>query len=520
VSSGLFDPDVRQKGVVPGAANQGPPGRPAADAAEARDADRVALRHQPSRLGAPDPAEILTHRLTELGDAASMRVLLQEAVDTLRPHAFQVEAYTIDHCKVTPWREIAVALSLTLRSRQTGERSRQIVAGTVFASVDEAERHLQEARRAEPGATAVTWVPAMSLVVRFFPHDQGLPGLAYATDTAAMMALLTAHLPACRDQGWRIRDLAYEPLQYKPGRLCTLRYTLTLEHAGTPDTSRVDVFGKVYRDERWRRSYALLEATWRASVASQGTWTAARPVAVVDHARLIVQSAVAGRQFRHVLGDLTTENASTGDLQQAQAHVTAVARAVRALQQAPISEGPCLDGAMLLAAQDANLEYLRQVHPALARELQELRATIARLAMTCPAAPLAMAHGDFAHGNVLLDAGRVGIIDFDRAGQAEPAYDVAYFLTHLMSFALRHPERAPHVRRLADHFRAAFGALAPAVSPQRLAVYEALDLSAYVLRNFRKRSHQPEWIGWATGQISAAWDRLDTAFTAGRPASL
>jgi Ser/Thr protein kinase RdoA (MazF antagonist) len=380
---------------------------------------------------------------------------------------------------------------------------------------------VQEGEATAPGGDAATlaFVPEMALVLRPFPVDRGLPGLTYATDKAAMTALLTAHLPECRDQGWRIRDLTYEPLQYKPGRLCTVRYTLSLQHPATRETQPVDVYGKVYRDDRWRRSYGLLEATWQASVASAGTWTAARPLVAVDRCRFVVQSAVAGRQFRHVLGDLTTDAARPEDLQQAAGHLTAVARAVKGLQQSPISEGPSLDFATLLAAQDDNLTYLGQVHPALAGELRHLRATIARLAALCPAAPLVLAHGDFAHGNVLVDAGgHVGIIDFDRAGQAEPAYDVAYFLTHLMSFALRHTERAEKVRELADYFRAAFGVLA-AVSPQRLAVYEALDLSAYVLRNFRKRSHQPEWIGWATGQIAAAWDRLDAAFAARRSVS-
>jgi Ser/Thr protein kinase RdoA (MazF antagonist) len=353
-------------------------------------------------------------------------------------------------------------------------------------------------------------VPGMAMVMRPFPFDAGLLGLPQATDTAAITALLAARLPECREQGWRIRDLVCEPLQYKPGRLCTLRYTLTLDRAGTFDTRNIDVFGKVYRDDRWQQSYALLEATWQASVASGGTWAAARPIAAVDSWRLIVQSAVTGRQFRHVLGNLTTDDARPDDLRHAETHLTAVARAVRALQQAPIALGSWLDFRALLGAQRENLTYLHQVHPPLARELQQLRASIERLADTSPVSTVGFAHGDFAHGNVLVDAGRVGIIDFDRAGQAEAAYDAAYFLTHLASFALRHPARAAHVRRLCEHFRETFCTLA-AVSPERLAVYEALDLSAYVLRNFRKRSHQAEWIGWATGQIATAWNCLEAA---------
>jgi Ser/Thr protein kinase RdoA (MazF antagonist) len=458
-----------------------------------------------------DPAETLTQRLMHLGDAALMRTLLQPAIDDLWPLAFTVEGYAIDHCKITPWREIALALSLTLRSTRTGELSRQIVAGTVFATIDEARRRLLDLQRAcESKAASAALVPEMAMLMRPFPYDAGLPGLAHATDMAAMTPLLAAHLPECRDQGWRIRDLVCEPLQYKPGRLCTLRYTLTFDRSGTFDTHTIQVFGKVYRKDRWQRSYALLEATWQASVASGGAWAAAQPIAAVDGWWLTVQRAVSGRQFRHVLGDLTTAGAGPDDLRDAEAHLTVVARAVRALQQAPIALGSWLDFQTLLGAQRDNLSYLHQVHPPLARELQQVRATIERLAAASPVSTVGFAHGDLAHGNVLVDAGRVGIIDFDRAGQAEAAYDAAYFLTHLASFALRHPERAAHISRLCEHFREMFCGLA-AVPLQRLALYEALDLSAYVLRSFQKRSHQVEWIGWATGQIAAAWRRLEAA---------
>jgi hypothetical protein len=81
----------------------------------------------------------------------------------------------------------------------------------------------------------------------------------------------------------------------------------------------------------------------------------------------------------------------------------------------------------------------------------------------------------------------------------------------LWSFGLRHEKRMPHVTGLWKHMRAEYLAQAPEVSSERLAVYEALDFSAYVLRNFRKQSHQASWFGWAGGQIEAARHRLDIA---------
>ena len=69
---------------------------------------------------------------------------------------------------------------------------------------------------------------------------------------------------------------------------------------------------------------------------------------------------------------------------------------------------------------------------------------------------------------------------------------------------------------ISDLFRQACFEVVPEVSSRRLALYEALDLSAYVLRSFRKRSHQTEWLGWAKGQIASAWERLDHAAADGR----
>jgi Ser/Thr protein kinase RdoA (MazF antagonist) len=194
-----------------------------------------------------------------------------------------------------------------------------------------------------------------------------------------------------------------------------------------------------------------------------------------------------------------------------ESHVVAVARAVRSMQQASVRSGPNLDFATLLAAQARNLEYLYRSEPQLAAELTRLREAMLQRERTIPAGSPGFSHGDFAHGNVLLHGESIGIIDFDRAGQAEPVYDVAYFLTHLCSYGIRHPRRQAHVSRLCQRFRDAYLSLAPEVDPRRLALYEALDLSAYVLRNFRKQSHQAKWLRWAPQQIAAAWARLHEA---------
>jgi Ser/Thr protein kinase RdoA (MazF antagonist) len=466
--------------------------------------------------------EMLTTRQDQLHDAPSMKQALGAALPQLICEPMTVEAYEIHFCKLQPWVRIDAALTLTLRCLHTGESSRRHVSCTFWpTTVNATEQYQHELSRQAAGVIAgssqtshsrrgITLVPEMGMVVRLFPVDPALPGLAGATDTRRMFPLLERHLLECREDGWRPTALDYEVVHYKPGRLCTMRYTVRLEHPRRPAALTREVFGKVFRDDRWQRCYTLQEAAWQAACASGRVWWAARPVVSVPEWRFVLQEAVTGRQFRRVVADLS-ENAVEAELNEAERGVRAVASAVRAMQLAPMPPGSRCDFAWVLESQDNNLAHLRQCQPALAEELTRLRVELSKLERTIPRQPLGFAHGDFAHGNVLLNGEAVGIVDFDRAGQAEPAYDVAYFLTHLSSFGIRHAERQPHVARLSDAFRGAYLGMAPEVSPRRLALYEALDLSAYVLRNFRKRSYEANWLHWSRGQTALAWQRLSDA---------
>jgi aminoglycoside phosphotransferase (APT) family kinase protein len=485
------------------------PPRDAVDLDDALDGDRL------------DPSDALTRRLMELGDPALVRRLVESSLERLTSQPVSVEAQQIDYCKIKPARKISLALTATLRWTDSGARMRHHFSYNFRPNLNEATAEFEEEAVRVPSdllaqrpelqdfQRLVAFVPEMNAIVRLFPVDPILTALVPLTDSPRMMSFIARHLPASRDEGWRPRALHWEVAHFKPGRLCALHYRLTLEHPRRSDTRVEEFFGKTYADERWRGNYEFLRASSAAAEASDGLWRAARPVAVAPEWRFSLQSAVRGQRFSQVFAELTRDEATESQLQQIERHLTGVARAVRSMQSAPMQVGDARHFGVLLESQDRNLGFLRRSQPALAAELARLRDEMIRRERTDPAGRLGLAHGDFAPGNLLADDTGIGIIDFDRAGQAEPAYDVGYFLTHIASFGIRHPRRQPHVARLCQKFRDTYLGLAPDVSPRRLALYEALDLTAYVLRNFRKQSHQANWIQWAPEQIAAAWDRMN-----------
>jgi Ser/Thr protein kinase RdoA (MazF antagonist) len=456
-----------------------------------------------------------------------MKHVLELALLQLTPASVSVDDYRIEYCKIKPGRDINVALQLILRRRVDGSIFSRRVSCTLFASTQKgAHRFDDESRQQVPASIAcqpvtagferlIAFVPESAMIVRVFPMDPVLTGLQLATDTERMGPLLAQHLHAGGSNGQLAQELTYNVLHYKPGRTCTLHYTLMLNHVpgSTPETCQF--YGKVYRDDRGEHCYELLRAAWEASCASDGLWHAARPVLHLPQWRLVVQSAVSGQQFRHWLAEVAHDTASEAALRQVEQRLQLIAAAIRSLQSSATRLGPVCDFTQLWGAQEKNLAYFGQWQPELAAEITRIRDELYAWERQIPAAPLTFAHCDFAHGNVLVDEHGIGIIDFDRAGQAEPAYDVAYFLTHLWSFGIRHPKRQAHIARLCTYFRNAYLDLAPEVSPARLALYEALDFVAYVLRNFRKQSHQANWLIWARAQVQAARERLEKSVRQG-----
>ncbi|NIS31011.1 MAG: hypothetical protein GWN07_11860, partial [Actinobacteria bacterium] len=68
------------------------------------------------------------------------------------------------------------------------------------------------------------------LIVRIFPADPGLPGLAHATDLATLGRLLTT--PGDGGTTPSVVTPRYEVLHYKPGRSCGLHYKWSEDDRG------------------------------------------------------------------------------------------------------------------------------------------------------------------------------------------------------------------------------------------------------------------------------------------------
>lgn len=215
-------------------------------------------------------------------------------------------------------------------------------------------------------------------------------------------------------------------LKYKPGRRCVLAYELGRSH-GTDE--RLQVIGKVFRDERGHRLHVLQRDLWVdgfGPAAADGIYVA-RSLGYVPEMRMHIQQRSPGR----TLNELALIGSITPFIPRCAA---ALVKLHNAAVQTELKTYQLEDE---LASLDRfNAELVERL-PDQANRIGALRTNLQTWAATLPpASDLTPVHRDFYYSQVLIDGPRLTLIDFDLLALGDPAIDVANFTAHLLFLGL------------------------------------------------------------------------------------
>jgi tRNA A-37 threonylcarbamoyl transferase component Bud32 len=95
-------------------------------------------------------------------------------------------------------------------------------------------------------------------------------------------------------------------------------------------------------------------------------------------------------------------------------------------------------------------------HRTVAARAPELAGAIEAVIVTMEATRTCLVHGDFSPKNVLVGPDLLWVIDFEVAHFGDPAFDVAFMLTHLLLKAVHQPADASAYRHAFDRLLAAY----------------------------------------------------------------
>jgi hypothetical protein len=341
----------------------------------------------------------------------------------------------VGRAEPSPGREPAgLQLTYLRRKRARGllavYRTREL--GLITLSLDEAlldggriRLRTEELRRAPvegrwPGVLSAA-DGALSLLA--FPSDPRLPRLAACCtverDTELFQALEAAGRGQLNDRRWKLARATAEPVRYKPGSRCVIRYRLAPERGAAGG-----VIGKLYRDpEDLRKVGRALSALYDEQVSDRrfGGALVPRPLGLVEAAGLILseeiqpgpaafpaavrQAAVAAARLHASAVRVDGERPSSGADEARRLHERAETLAAH--------YGTRGDDVLAVAARLGS--RLRGAVPDAYRP----------------------SHGSFKPSQLLFAAnGGVVLTDLDHFDLADPARDVGYFLAYLRPSAL------------------------------------------------------------------------------------
>jgi len=327
---------------------------------------------------------------------------------------------------------------------------------------------------AQPTSRPAVFLPESGCLVEFFPRDWALPYLARALEPREVASLLSKGRAEAK-QARRLPKI--EVLRYRCHRRCVLRYTLDAPDGSGPQ----EVIGKVYDSGSLAVEMAQVQNVLHAQAAACGL-IIPKPLKVIEEWGLLLMERVPGtsmrprvkqgrapQQLTEVIGLAAAALASLHRLRFKSQEVQSLQTRVKEFRKRAAS--------------------FHLIVPLLAQQADTLLRQIRRLGARSTTVAPSFLHGDFSPSQLLMDKGRIAVVDFDSVCLGDPAIDVGKFMAKLHYSAVA-SRAGDEFRQLATYFLSEYQARLPENRvAERIHLFLSASLVRLALREFEKNPH-------------------------------
>jgi aminoglycoside phosphotransferase (APT) family kinase protein len=348
-----------------------------------------------------------------------------------------------------------------------------------------------------------------------------------------MAAILNTTLPECTAGKASVVRCHANPLRYRLGKRCTLRFDLWLRDVQSGALIKRTLYGKLYHSAR-KAQAVYEEMQMLAAALPMQTVALAQAVAFAPELPMVFQAPVAGMPLDSLLSQ--PKRTAIAYNQRVQAGIRGAAAALAALHQVEVDSDRLRPVAAELERFKQRSAQIMNVAPRIGADLYKLAQALPAWLDRLPAwgAEICLVHGDCKPSQFFMTpgsqderdagaieyrvssigdsatlntqhatldtAGAVALLDFDHCGMADPAADVGNFLATLRQLGIRQSlkQRRPHTRRqelaaLEELFLSEYLAARPCHANFRLRAtwYQAVALLRKALRSFARSPRSP-----------------------------
>ncbi|RMG62312.1 MAG: aminoglycoside phosphotransferase family protein, partial [Calditrichaeota bacterium] len=355
-----------------------------------------------------------------------------------------------------------------------------------------AHRHFAQAKQTTPSgngwAPALFFLDALRMIVWRFPYEEAMPGLRFFEQPERLHQFFSEKLfpafPAPDGLAWQ----GYRPIKYMPGKRCVLQHTFLNKRTG--DT--VQLYSKTYPDGQAEEAFDRWQEVARRM---KGVMETPLPLAYWQEACTIWMEAWPGEPL---LDSPTGLNETL---------FARLGRQIAGLHQLPAGNLEpliLLEDVLASAREDcASLAWHLPEHTSLFQQIGR------RIELLCSGIevgqiPRALVHNALRLEQFLGNGERIALLDLDAAGQGDPLYDVAEFLSSLEYLALCQPEYR-QLLAFQSAFLEAYANQVPwEMDARRLLAYQLTALAGK-LHDSIKNLHRP-----ALNRLEEILNMLDT----------
>ena len=289
--------------------------------------------------------------------------------------------------------------------------------------------------------------------------DLGLATLSEVLDPIG----LVKHLQGVSLAPWNgnaVEEIRTRVLKHYPGRRCTLEIGLRTVKGWH------SLIGKVYRKDR-SKVFQMMERVQEAGFGPHDEFSIPQPIAYLSSLRLLLQEKVEGPLADEIFkaGDEQTRAAAAERCGLWLAKFHALAPKVGSVSSAK----DCLDTDLIQRCSREMTDlggHLAEKAAWLLKGLEEASSSLSCVEM-CPG------HGGYRATHVILVPGRTVTFDLDTFDVADPARDVARFISALRTQALAQLGSIRMLDGAADAFLSAYLAVGPPDVKKNLCFFEA-----------------------------------------------
>jgi Ser/Thr protein kinase RdoA (MazF antagonist) len=269
-------------------------------------------------------------------------------------------------------------------------------------------------------------LPESRAVLYLFPNDSIIDGLRILSDPRKIIRILYEHHDKFPEKDWRISDkmLRVEIVRYKPERRAVLHCKSRVFNRRTGDRDRIRAYLRLYGDDRGADVFAIQKDLHR--LAKHNGFKIAKPLAYLSERRLLMMKDLRGQPL---MGSLKGNKSREA--------LARTAEALARLHRAEIPDLPERSIGSFLDDATSTCEMLGYIAPATTRRAEEILGLLEKRKYPGEIHKSGFVHGDFYHGQVLLQLNSVSFIDFDRSHAGDPMVDLGNFCAHLRLLRLR-----------------------------------------------------------------------------------